>query len=296
MNSISNLKKYVFPFIMMFTLIIFGAQGLMNVTNAASDRVVSISKDTDVSTISLKDKSILKLGKDINSSFDLSKLPAVTEKTSIVIDIREITSTKINFTGKLPDNYELPLVIADVYSSVTFSEKSYIPSFYYPNKGTEKNPDVLVLYASEFDLSLLPDKDSKTYLCIMDMCETTGIDFGDSVLPKNYDVSQIFILNEKDRQTFEKAFTNKKEKIFVRNREKMIEEFVKLFTIEDTSKNDTKTTSDSSEKTSSNNSNSNTNKTNSNKTTGDDLNSIYFLGGTFILFSAISLLFRKKSY
>ena len=285
MNSIFNLKKYVFPFIMMFTLIIFGAQGLMNVTNAASDRVVSVSKDTDLSKISLKNNSILKLGKDITSSFDLSKLPAVTEKTNIVIEV-ENESAQIKFTGKLPENYDVPLVILDGYSVAGFSEKSYNPSVYYPNKGTEKNPDVLELYVSTFDLSLLPDKDKTTYLCIMDKCKETGIDFGDSVLPQNYDVSKIFILHEEDKQTFKDAFQNAE--ISVMSNEDMDKKFVELFKVEDTSKSDNKTTSDSSEKKST--------STSSSKQTGDEMTNIYFLSGSFVLFSAIFFLFRKKSH
>lgn len=301
MNStIVNLKKCVFPFIMMFTLLIFSVQGLMNAANAASNRVISISKDTDVSTISLKNKSILKLGKDIDSSFDLSKLPAVTEKTSFAIEI-ENESAEINFTGKLPDNYELPLIIADGYSYATFSEKSYNPSFYYPNKGTEKNPDILALNASKFDLSLLPDKENATYLCIMDTCQTKGIDFEDSVLPKNYVVSKIFILHEEDKQTFKDAFP--KAEISVMSVSDMNKKLQELFTVENTTTPNSTTNSNNSENQSSSSksssapsssSSSDTAKTNSNKTTGDDMMSVYLLGGSFTLFGAMSLLFRKN--
>ena len=189
MNSISNLKKYVFPFIMMLTLIIFGFRGLTCLaTETGGTRVISINKETDIAKISVQKNSILKLSKDV-TSLDLSKLPKVDKTTPIIIwsEIDDVYTT-LKLENSLPDNYELPLLVA--YDNVAeFTNKTYNPSLYYLNKGTEKNPDILILNASNFDLSLLPDKDSKTYLCIMDACNTEGIDFGDSVLPNNYVVS-----------------------------------------------------------------------------------------------------------
>ena len=286
-STFSYLKRYIFPLIMMFALIIFGVKGFTSfAVDAGSSRIISVNKDTDLSTISLKNKSILKLGKDVNSSFDLSKLPAVTEKTNIVIEI-ENEEAEITFNGKLPDNYEVPLIICNGYSYAKFSENSYNPSVYYPNKGTEKNPDILDLRAAIFDLSLLPDKTSSTYLCIMDTCKTKGIDFGDSILPTNYVVSKIFILHEDDKQTFKSAFP--KAEVSVVNIHDMNAKLVELF-------DDSSSNAKNEEPTNTSNPNTGTNdkKTTSPKPTGDDMSYLYYFGGSFILFSTLLFLSRKK--
>ena len=302
-STFSYLKRYIFPLIMMFALIIFGVKGFTSfAVDAGSSRIISVSKDTDLSTISLKNKSILKLGKDMNSSFDLSKLPAVTEKTNIVIEIgNENEEAEITFNGKLPDNYEVPLIICNGYSYAKFSENSYNPSVYYPNKGTEKNPDILDLRAAIFDLSLLPDKTSSTYLCIMDTCKTKGIDFGDSILPTNYVVSKIFILHEDDKQTFKSAFP--KAEVSVMSIYDMNAKLVELFNVDSTNSSDKKqesTNSSSSNITSGSSSTQSTTSDNktaptkSTKSTGDNVSYLYYFGGSFILFSTLLFLSRKK--
>jgi LPXTG-motif cell wall-anchored protein len=292
MNStIFNLKKYVFPFIMMVTLLIFGVRSCSNVVLASTDRVISINKVEEVANASIKDKCILKFGKDI-TSFDLSTLPQVNEKTKIVIQ-SENSITGLTLKNKLPSNYELPLVIG----YVSCEDNTNVPSYYYPNKGTEKSPDILILETASFDLSLLPDASSSRQLCIIDECKTEGIDFEDSVLPQNYVVSKIFILNEKDKQTFKDAFP--KAEISVIKAEDIMNKVTELlFGEDDTSKttnnNDSNSKQSDTSITVEKSSNSDSKTTSSTKQTGEDLSHIYVLGGCFITFSTISLLFLLK--
>jgi len=273
MNSvISNLKKYVFPFIMMTTLLIFGIQSFSNVLHAEGDRVITINDPKEIANVSIKDKSIIKLGKNI-TSFDLSTLPKVENKTRIVIET-ENESDRVTLNNKLLEKYEFSLMIP--HGDVEISDQSYNPSSYYISKGTEKNPDILILNVSNFDLSLLPDQSDNRYLAIVDQCETEGIDFGDSVLPKNYVVSKIFVLNEKDKQTFKVAFP--KAEISLIKKEELYYKVMELFYTDDT------TTSDKEQPATPEN-------TPSDKKTGEEVFYIYLFEGCFLICSTISLAF-----